>query len=144
MVPKEIKNSLQLRMRELEDNLRELKKLRQGITLENLKHDKGKYWSLERGLHLCLEGVFDIAGILISGRELNVPETYKEMILTLGKEGIVPEGFAQEIVGMAHLRNILVHDYLKMDEEIFMDVLHNKLDDFLGFLRYVNRYLGEN
>lgn len=45
---------------------------------------------------------------------------------------------------MVGYRNILVHDYVKIDEEIILDILSYKLDDFVNYIDYVKSWLREN
>ena len=45
---------------------------------------------------------------------------------------------------MAGFRNILVHDYIEVDEEIILEVLDKKLDDFIEYISYINKWLKEN
>lgn len=45
---------------------------------------------------------------------------------------------------MVGFRNILVHDYAKVDEEIIIEVLNEKLDDFIEYVNYINKWLKEN
>ncbi|MCR1972278.1 HepT-like ribonuclease domain-containing protein [Clostridium cochlearium] len=44
---------------------------------------------------------------------------------------------------MVSFRNILVHDYMKIDEEIIINVLKNNLDDFAKFMNYINQWIKE-
>lgn len=45
---------------------------------------------------------------------------------------------------MVSFRNILVHDYTRVDEKIMIDILHNHLDDFGKFMNYINKWLEKN
>lgn len=45
---------------------------------------------------------------------------------------------------MAGFRNILVHDYAEVDEDIILELLKNKLDDFIQFIDYINKWLKDN
>lgn len=45
---------------------------------------------------------------------------------------------------MVGFKNILVHDYIKIDEEIILYILKNELDDFVDYMNYINRWLNEN
>jgi uncharacterized protein YutE (UPF0331/DUF86 family) len=45
---------------------------------------------------------------------------------------------------MVSYRNILVHDYMKIDEEIIIDILNNHLDDFAKFIGHINTWIEKN
>ncbi|WDU82630.1 type VII toxin-antitoxin system HepT family RNase toxin [Caloramator sp. Dgby_cultured_2] len=135
---------INFKIRELQKNLLHLKQASFEVNKENLKEDIIRYWGIERGIHICVECVLDIANIIISSLGLERPDSYRETILTLYKQGVISEQFAKQIVGMASFRNILVHDYTRVDEDIILDVLKNRLDDFAVFAQYITKWLEEN
>lgn len=135
---------INFKIRELQKNLLHLKQVSFEVNKENLKEDIIRYWGIERGIHICVECVLDIANIIISSLGLERPDSYRETILTLYKQGVIPEQFAKQIVGMASFRNILVHDYTRVDEDIILDILKNRLEDFAQFAQYITKWLDEN
>lgn len=72
---------------------------------------------------------------------MNEIETYKDVMLWLGKKKIVPEKFAQRLSKMAGLRNILVHEYLTVDIRRVWNVLRKNLTDFKKFSEYIYRHI---
>lgn len=141
---KNIVELINFKIKELQKNLLLIKQVSFDINKDNLKQDMLKYWGIERGLQICVECVIDIANIIISTTDLDKPDSYRETILTLFRLGVLPEKFAKQIVGMASFRNILVHDYLRVDEDVIIDVLKNKLDDFVKYINYVQKWMNEN
>ncbi|MCX7904130.1 MAG: DUF86 domain-containing protein [Caloramator sp.] len=135
---------INFKIRELQKNLLHLKQVSFEVNKENLKEDIIRYWGIERGIHICVECVLDIANIIISSLGLERPDSYRETILTLYRKGVIPEEFAKQIVGMASFRNILVHDYTRVDEDIILDILKNRLEDFVQFAQYITKWLEEN
>ena len=132
------------KVKELEQNLIFLKQISQEINKENLKEDIIRYWGIERGIQICIESVIDIGNIIISAVDFERASTYRETILTLSKLGIIPKGFAKELSKMIGFRNILVHDYTKIDEEIILEILDNRLEDFIKYINHINKWLKEN
>lgn len=45
---------------------------------------------------------------------------------------------------MVSFRNILVHDYMRVEKKIMVDILKNHLDDFDKFMKYINNWIGKN
>lgn len=131
------------KIKELQKNLILLKSVSLNINKDNLKEDMIKYWGIERGIQICIECVIDISNVIISTLDIEKPDTYKECILVLGNEDIIPQRFAKQISNMVSFRNILVHDYMKIDEEIIINVLKNNLDDFAKFMNYINKWIKE-
>ena len=81
----------------------------------------------ERYLQLCLEVLFDIGGHVIADRGLAKPDSYAEIFEILHREGLVPDDLHAQLAGMAGFRNLLVHDYLRLDPERVFDMLGTKL-----------------
>jgi len=139
---KSILETIEIKMKELQKNLILLKSVALNISEENLKDDMIRYWGIERGVQISIECVLDISNIIISTMDIEKPDTYRECILILGKEDILPKKMAKEIANMVSFRNILVHDYMKVDEKIMVSILKNHLDDFAKFMNYINNWIG--
>lgn len=138
---KSVLEIIQLKIKELQKNLILLKSVSANINEENLKEDMIKYWGIERGLQISIECIIDISNIIISSLDMEKPDTYRESILFLEKEKILPKEFAMEIANMISFRNILVHDYMRIDEKIMIDILRNRLEDFVKYINYINTWL---
>lgn len=138
---KSVLEIIQLKIKELQKNLILLKSVSANINEENLKEDMIKYWGIERGLQISIECIIDISNIIISSLDMEKPDTYRESILFLEKEKILPKKFVMEIANMISFRNILVHDYMRIDEKIMIDILRNRLEDFVKYINYINTWL---
>ncbi len=114
------------------------------VDKENLKQDIIRYWGIERGIQICIEIVIDIANIIISTVDIERSSTYREAILGLSKLEIISNRFANDLSKMVGFRNILVHDYTKIDEDIILEILNNRLDDFIKCLNSISNWLKEN
>ncbi|KGM98409.1 hypothetical protein Z968_00210 [Clostridium novyi A str. 4552] len=129
------------KMKELQKNLILLKSVSSNINEDNLKEDMIRYWGIERGVQISIECILDISNIIISSLDMEKPDTYRECILILAKENILPKKFAKEVANMVSFRNILVHDYMRVDEQIMVDILKNHLNDFGKFMNYINEWI---
>ncbi len=68
-------------------------------------------------------------------------KTMLTLLTELGEKDIVPAEFARSIRGMVGLRNILVHEYARLDMQKVYYILQNRLNDFHLFINYLNHYL---
>lgn len=110
-------------------------------SVEDIKNDFTIRGALERYLELSLECSIDIAEMIISYENMKRPDSYREVILALGRAGILPEDFAERFSNAAGLRNILVHMYATIDiNEIYYNLTEN-LKDFDAFAKYIAVYL---
>jgi uncharacterized protein YutE (UPF0331/DUF86 family) len=104
-------------------------------------NDPFVYGNIERYLHLAIQTVIDISNHIMSERNINGINDYRDMIAGLGKVGIISSDLAAKIAPMAGLRNILVHEYLDIDKEKLYDILQNNLQDFKEFGKQIEKIL---
>jgi uncharacterized protein YutE (UPF0331/DUF86 family) len=125
---------------------RKLSRLR--YYLEELKNAKdidwGKYQSdlraksfVERYLHLAIEAVMDIANHLVSFYKWREPTGYRDLFLILKEHGIISEKYLPTFQSMASFRNMLVHRYETIDDELVFGIFKKRLDDFELFITLV-------
>lgn len=111
------------------------------VDAEGLTKDPLKRGAIERYFQLAAEVVLDVAGLLIAEYRFRTPEDYKDSLLILGEEGVLTKDFSKEFSGIAGFRNLLVHEYLKIDYQKVADNLNNHLGDFEKFAQQVAKYL---
>lgn len=96
---------------------------------------------VERYIHIAIQTVFDIANHIISYQEWKEPETYRETFSILASHGVLPDEKIADYQNMASFRNMLVHHYDKVDDEVVYGIFKNKLDDFVLFRESILEYL---
>ncbi|MBT9172000.1 MAG: hypothetical protein DDT21_00376 [Syntrophomonadaceae bacterium] len=97
---------------------------------------------LERTLQKTVESCLDIGKHLIAGMNLRTPEDYKDIMVILTEAGILPQEKLSKFKKMAQFRNIIVHDYEKIDPHIILDILRQDLDDLRLFARAIRDRTG--
>ena len=97
--------------------------------------------AIERNFQLAIESALDIGEVIISAEDFEKPEDYRDVILILGKQGVIPVEFAERFAKAAGFRNILVHMYEKVDVGKLYDYLQNNLEDFNEFAKFIARFL---
>lgn len=88
---------------------------------------------VERTLHLAIELCLDIADHVVADRRLRVPDSGADTFRALAEAGLVPEALAAALGRMVGFRNILVHDYARLDPAIVLRVLRVDLQDLTRF-----------
>lgn len=101
------------------------------INLNNYSKSDAIVLNLQRACEL----VIDIAMYVVSTEKLGIPQTKKEAFEILLKNNYITEEIFKKMKGMIGFRNIAVHDYKDIDEEILQDVIENHLNDLLDFAR---------
>ncbi len=88
---------------------------------------------IERTLQMMIETCVDIASHIIADKEYRVPKSYSETFKVLHEEKIVSSELFSALDKMAKFRNIVVHDYDKVDAEIVVGILKKNLKDFVDY-----------
>ncbi|MBE3572938.1 MAG: DUF86 domain-containing protein [Moorella humiferrea] len=128
------------KLQQLESYLGQLEKYKH-VKASDLEKNMELAWIVEHGLQLSIQVVLDI-GTHILAEEGIIVDEYSNIFGELAELGVLPEKFAQDISGMAGFRNILVHEYGKVDMEKVADIMNHHLDDFRQYARYIVKYLG--
>jgi uncharacterized protein YutE (UPF0331/DUF86 family) len=131
-IEKKIK-TVQDRVKRLEQISRKLATLQDYQTSPDIKD------IAERNLQVAIEACLDIAKIIISTKDLPEPKDNKGVFTVLAEAGILSKKMLQFLVPMAGTRNVLVHGYDKVEDNIVYDVIKRHLDDFAGYLREVKK-----
>jgi uncharacterized protein YutE (UPF0331/DUF86 family) len=89
--------------------------------------------NIQRAAELCI----DIANHIIKVKKLGIPKETNECFEILKKNKLITAELLDKLIGMVGFRNILVHEYKKMDIKIMINVIENRLIDFLSFTEII-------
>ncbi len=89
--------------------------------------------SCERLLQISIECVVDICGLVVSGLHLGLPEDENDLFEKLERAEIISPQMKENLRRMKGLRNILVHEYEVVNDEIVFHAVQNELGDFQKF-----------
>lgn len=134
------KDVIRKKFQELNLYLKELEDLK-GISWNEFSSSLSKQWTILHGLQLSIQIVIDVGNHILAAIGENQIEEYVDIMDKLGEKEIIPFEFSKQIRGMAGLRNILVHEYARVDLNKIYDILQHRLEDFYVFMKYINQYL---
>lgn len=89
--------------------------------------------NLQRACELCL----DLANYTIKSRKLGLPKESRESFQLLAAAGFIPHDLARRLEGMVGFRNVLVHEYQRLDIGLMIRVIEHHLDDLVTFSTYI-------
>jgi len=131
---------IEQKMREIMDSL--------AVIEDGLPHSEEEFISaglvkdgIYKRLEFCIQNITDIFSMIYSSRKLGVPGTVDDVFQGMLKKGVLPKKvvlLAEEMKGM---RNVLVHKYGEIDDELAYEFLSNQLSDFEAFEKEVRKYL---
>lgn len=127
------------RLEEINGNIRLLEELK-SIPKSKFCKDPRIFKLAERCLQISIQAIIDISHHIIIGNNLARPKDNKEAIQIIARHKIINQKFAKAIMPMIGLRNILVHEYLKVDPKLIYGHLQH-LKDFRQFQKYILAYL---
>ena len=123
--------SLLARLKELEANLQELSRFKT-LTLEQIESDRKLVWALRYGMLESIQIVIDIACAIVSHDNLGYPKSYVDCLRLLGQASYLDEALARRLAQAVGMRNILIHEYLDVDDAILFAAL-DRLSDLRDF-----------
>lgn len=95
---------------------------------------------VERNLEIAAQCCIDICHRIIALEQAVKPNDYYDAILRMGELGVLPPVFAHQLAPIAGFRNILIHEYLKVDWDIVYGSLQD-LGDLEQFSVLIQRWL---
>ena len=101
---------------------------------ENLE-DYRKMDAIILNLQRACEMATDVAMYVVSNRKLGLPQTKKEAFEKLFDNKLITEEMCNNMKGMIGFRNIAIHEYKQIDENIVKDVIETHLYDLKEFVR---------
>jgi len=120
---------------ELEGYLKELEQVKPATLEEYKKIEKKR--SCERLLQLSIECMIDVCALMVTGLRLGLPSEEDDLFERLEQAGIISPVMKETLRKMKAFRNILVHEYGRIDDQLVFEVLQERLYDFETFKREI-------
>ena len=105
----------------------------QAVTVDEYRRDWKTQRIVERTLQMAIEGCLDVANHVVADLQLRVASTYAEIFDVLGDAGLLERNLREAMIRMARFRNILVHDYARIDPAVVVQILQGGIEDFRRF-----------
>ncbi len=96
---------------------------------------------VERTLQMLIEECVDIANHIIADEGLRLPVGYADTFQVLMENKIIDKKLYGTMEKMAKFRNVVIHQYEKIDPGIVVGILHRNLTDFERYKKAILRYL---
>ncbi len=103
--------------------------------------DPGRILAVEHALQTMIQSLIDIGLHLLAHVGRKDLESYADAIRALGEEKILDEELLAKLKGMPGFRNILVHGYTRVDENLVLTFMRERLGDFSEYEREVRAFL---
>jgi uncharacterized protein YutE (UPF0331/DUF86 family) len=110
-------------------------------TLEEYLSDFYLKASAERLIQLIVDCASDINNHVVVEMEQRPPEDYASSFIRASEAGMLTAELANRLKGSGGMRNILVYEYMDIDDEKVYRALPIALSDFKEYIRQVDNFL---
>ena len=106
---------------------------------EELMSDGDRIAAVKYRFIVAIETCIDAGNHIIASEGLRAPSDYSDVFAVLAEAGFVPAELAPRLALMARFRNLLVHEYLAVEDERVAEVLRSSLRDLEAFKTSIGR-----
>jgi len=106
--------------------------------------DLDRQESIAFNMHLAIQNCMDIAAHIIGEEGLGAPGSAGEMFFLLQENGFLSADLADRMVKAVGFRNLLVHEYEKIDLQRLQRAAEKNVDDLMEYLASVFSKLGRS
>ena len=121
------------KFKNLEENIKVLYEIKESISVEELNNNKRYEWEIRYGLLESIQIIIDISCKVSSNYNLGNPKNYRECVELLHKHNFLKADTSKKVIAMVGLRNLLVHEYISIDNA----KLHQFLDSLNDFVEFI-------
>lgn len=97
--------------------------------------------SAERLVQLIVECASDINSHIVLELKQRPPEDYSSSFIKAAEVGVISRELADRLKGSGGMRNIIVHEYLEIDDKKVFAILPIAISDFKEYIKQVDRFL---
>lgn len=109
------------------------------LTGETYAHDRDVQRNIERLAENIGNAAIDISKVLLAGEDVEMPNSYREIIIKIGEIGFLERALADQIAEYASLRNVLAHQYLDIKWEKIKGFMESAPSTIPKFLEAVGK-----
>jgi len=110
--------------------------------LDQYKYDSFiERFALQRMTQLIIESIIDVGNMMIDGFIMRDPGSYEDIIDILVDEGVLPESDSKNYKKIINLREMLVKNYLQVDNSHIQETMLNNKKELDEFAAHIRNYL---
>jgi uncharacterized protein YutE (UPF0331/DUF86 family) len=108
---------------------------------DELLGSRARLWSVERGLQVAAEAVFDVGNHVLAGHFEDHADDYEDILKRLLSHGVISSDLAERLRGLGGFRNVLVHEYADLDPDRILEYLADAPDQFASYVAEVRLWV---
>lgn len=130
------------KLKQLASYYQELEQIAAGLTFDNYQKQIVTKRAIERDIQLIVECATDINNMILKQLSKGPAKDYFNSFIELADNQVIEMDFALKLAPSTGLRNILVHEYEKIDDRIVFKSITNVLTFYNKYLQVIAEYLG--
>ncbi|HID95443.1 MAG TPA: DUF86 domain-containing protein [Candidatus Latescibacteria bacterium] len=111
----------------------------QDVKLTDYRRDRRTQDIVEREFERAILACADIGARIISLRRFPPASSYVEIFDILSQKDVLPSQLAEVMKDLVRFRNVLVHEYFRIDPELVYKKLQDELETLVEFGRCVEK-----
>ncbi|MCK4431352.1 MAG: DUF86 domain-containing protein [Candidatus Aminicenantes bacterium] len=111
------------------------------FTFKEYTSDFYKKTSAERLIQLIVECASDINCHVVLESGQRPPEDYTSSFIRAAEAGLITHELANKLKGSGGMRNIIVHEYIDIDDRKIYETLPIAISDYKEYIRQVDDFL---
>lgn len=135
------RNTLWAKISALEFHQKRIKEKR-SVPLEAFLSDLDRQESILFNLQMAVQNCIDMAAHIVSEQQMGLAGSTNELFYLLEERGIIDPKVTERMVRAVGFRNLLVHEYGKIDLEMVFRAAHENLEDLMLFSQIVAKRFG--
>ncbi len=114
-------------------------KAKRAVSLEQFLRDLDRQESILFNMQMAIQNCIDIAAHLVSEKGCGVAGSTNELFYLLEEHGLLSTPLTEKMTRAVGFRNLIVHEYGKVDLSVVFRVCHENLSDLEEFARVASR-----
>ena len=114
------------------------------ISFEEYEKDSIKKGAIERRMQLIVDVTIDINNMILKKLKKETSADYFNTFINLAEASVIEYDFALRIAPSTGLRNILVHQYQKIDDKRVYDSINEMKKDYKEYINEIVEYVKNN
>jgi len=105
------------------------------------EHDLIKRRACEKTIEVAIDSLVDVLAMIVSAQQFGLPDNEENIFDMLIEKKVLNSKFGEKLKDMKGFRNILIHRYGHVDDEIVYHNLTSHINDFYEFENDIKLYL---
>ena len=117
-------------------------KAKRDVDLQHFLQDLDRQESMLFNLQMAIQNCIDLAAHIVAEEGLGVAGSTNELFYLLEDQGIVSRELTEKMVLAVGFRNVVVHEYTRVDLEVVFRVCHDDIKDLEAFVQVLGERYG--